>query len=149
MKAHGDIAYARVLQGAAHELGHAIVDLAGGLRVRSVVFDPANGAGMTEVEVHLEDDTEPAVWRAWLIGCVAGFESETQWCARYGGRAHRQNSKVDFANFHEHRRRVRLSEGAARAAARKILRQHWRDIERLAPQLVSAGQMTTLIGGFR
>jgi hypothetical protein len=124
-----------LLLSAAHELGHALVDLAGGLVVSAVTLRKVT------VTVELENDTDPAVWRAWLIGCVAGYEAERLWSRRHGGSVDRLCSRTDFKNFNRHRLRVRLSEHTARSQARTILRREWTTVERLAPELATHGHL--------
>lgn len=132
-----------VLQGAAHELGHAVVDLAGGIAVARVTLNTRTGIGATTVGTDLDRVDDPQLWSAYLIACVAGYEAERLWSARHGGRVYRDQSATDFANFRRYRRRGSgLSEGAARSAARSILRREWTRVERLAPRLATRGQIS-------
>jgi hypothetical protein len=140
-----------VLQGAAHELGHAVVDLAGGIAVAGITLNTRSGVGVTTVGTDLDRAGDPELWSAYLIACVAGYEAERLWSARHGGRVYRVQSATDFANFLRYRRRGnRLSEGAARAAARSILRREWTRVERLAPELARSGRLAgSALGGGR
>ena len=130
-----------MLAGAAHELGHALVDLAGGLDVTSITVDRRTGHGLCSVGTF--DWNNPKYLHAWLIGCVAGFEAEDRWCRQHrSGRAERKNSRTDFRNFREHAPAIDLSEAAARAIARRRLDKVWRRVENLVPRLAEHGRLS-------
>jgi hypothetical protein len=130
-----------VLSGAAHELGHALVDQAGGLTVTGITLNRRTGYGLCKVKDF--DWDNPRLLRAWLIGCVAGFEAEDRWRRRHGlGHAARRDSGTDFRNFREHAPTIGLSEGTARAKARSHLGWHWGRLERLVPRLAEHGHLS-------
>lgn len=130
-----------ILASAAHELGHALVNKAGGLKVGRITLNRRTGAGLCRVKEF--DWGNPRLLRAWLIGCVAGFEAEDRFRRQHRlGRADRGTAATDFANFHEHAHTIRLSESAARSKARSHLSWHWGRLERLAARLAERGQVS-------
>lgn len=128
-----------LLQAAAHELGHAVVNTAYGIPVLSVDITPT-GAGLTRTDF---DDTTctPTQLRHALIATLAGYEAERRWCLRHGGHADRACSATDVTNFLRNCHRVALTGSVARAHARAVLACHWPRIERLAPHLARAGHV--------
>lgn len=126
-----------LLQAAAHEFGHVIVNLAHGITVISVQVDSRDYSGLTTIE---HDDT-PAQLRGELIAKLAGFEAEHLWCRRHGGHLDPRTARTDFARFRRHHPDD-LPEVLARARARAILIRQWPRIERLAPQLARRGYLT-------
>lgn len=134
--------HAAVLLGAAHEIGHVVSAVHHDIHVPCVVYDPTELTGVTTLD--LPDDEAQFTahqWRAWLVGCMAGWEAEVMWAARHGGRVSRRTCQADFANFRKDRRRIGLSQSAARYAARSIVRSSWPDVERLVPQLAREGRL--------
>ncbi|RZQ60865.1 hypothetical protein [Amycolatopsis suaedae] len=129
---------------AAHELGHALVWSSGGLTIRNIklssgFFTDISGG---RVGVRFYDSNE-AHLRAYLIGLCAGFEAEDRWRRQHGpGRASRGPSSNDFDAFRRERRRVGLSESAARSKARSILSGQWGRLERLVPRLARDGRLS-------
>jgi hypothetical protein len=129
-----------LLLAAAHELGHAIVDLAHQIRVLSVEVDRRAHTGLTRVE--FDDATAtPDQLRGALIGGLAGFEAELLWCARHGGHADPATAVTDYAQFRRHARRVDLTRAVARTRARSVLIHHWPRLERLALRLAQHGHV--------
>jgi hypothetical protein len=129
-----------LLLAAAHELGHAIVDLAYDVPVLSVEVDRRTNTGLTRT---VFDDTTatPDQLRGALIGGMAGFEAELLWCHRHGGHADPATATTDYANFHHNHRRAGLTRQVARAQARAVLIRHWPRLERAAPWLARHGHI--------
>lgn len=126
---------------AAHELGHAIVDLAHDVPVLSVEVDRRTNTGLTRV-VNLNDPAiTPDHLRGALIARLAGFEAELLWCRRHGGHADLSTARTDYAEFNRHRRAFGLTRAVARAQARAVLIRHWPRLERLALRLAQRGHV--------
>lgn len=122
---------------AVHEIGHAAVWADAGLRVREVVHSGDDG--------FCNVDWDPENLAGYAIGCWGGFEAEDRWLrAHRRGRASRGNASHDIRNFRHVTRNpdVRLSESKARSLARAAVGRHWRQIEALAPRLITAGRLT-------
>jgi hypothetical protein len=135
------VPHTAVLASAAHELGHALVNKAGGLKVKDVTVNRRTGAGLCKLRQF--DWDNPRLLRAWLIGCVAGFEAEDRWLREHRlGHAHRAESRTDFSNFHYHAPVIGLSEHTARAKARSALGWHWGRLQRLVPRLAEHGHVS-------
>jgi hypothetical protein len=126
-----------VLIAAVHEIGHAVSARAHRIGVRhirmgSTLLDlPRSAAAMTAEQ-----------WHGYLVGCWAGYEAEVLWSRRHGGRADKHQSGIDIRNFRDCRHHIGLSEGAARSAARTVLRRDWDRVERLTPRLAQNGRIT-------
>jgi hypothetical protein len=130
-----------ILAGAAHEIGHALVNKAGGLRVGRITLNRRTGTGLCRIKDF--DENNPRLLRAYLIGCVAGFEAEDRFLRQHDlGRADRADSATDFRYFHQDAASVGLSERAARAKARSHLSWHWGRLERLVPRLATRGHIS-------
>jgi hypothetical protein len=122
---------------AAHELGHAVSAYAHGI---GVTFIRTN---LTRLDLPTDDRLwTPQQWHGWLVGCWAGYEAEVLWASRHGGRADKRDSGTDIRNFRADRHHIRLSESAARSAARAVVRRGWARIERHAPELAQRGHLT-------
>jgi hypothetical protein len=123
---------------AAHELGHAVCAYAHGVGVTSITL------GLTTLDLPDDDDEfTPQHWRAYLVGCMAGYEAEVLWARRVGGTADKRQSGLDMRNFRTYRRRGRIdiTEGQARRAARVAVKRNWGRIRRLAPVLAIEGSI--------
>ncbi|HEX5120466.1 MAG TPA: hypothetical protein VFW65_35240 [Pseudonocardiaceae bacterium] len=129
-----------LLLAAAHELGHAIVDLAHQVPVLGVEVNRRTHGGLTRTGFDPTTAT-PDQWRGALIGDLAGFEAELLWCHRHGGHADPASAVTDYANFTRHARRVGLTRGVARTRARSVLIAHWPRLERLALRLARHGHL--------
>lgn len=129
-----------LLLAAAHELGHAIVDLAHDVPVLSVEVDRRANTGLTRTGFDATTAT-PEQWRGALIGDLAGFEAELLWCQRHGGHADPTTAASDYTNFTRNARRVGLTRAVARAQARTVLIRHWPRLERLALRLALRGHV--------
>lgn len=119
---------------AAHELGHAVSARAHGIGLTSIVM------GLTTLDLPDDDrDYTHDQWVGWLVGCWAGFEAEKLWASRVGGKADRRQCRTDIRNFRADRKKIGISEGMARSAARAIVRRDWKRIRDLAPTLARQG----------
>lgn len=132
-----DPADPRQLQIAIHELGHAYAWLDAGFRVSRVVHNGDDGS--------CEVTWDPDNLHGYAIGCWGGFEAEDRWLRQHhSGGASRSHSSHDIRNFKHVARQLdkRLTEGKARALARRAVARHWRQIEHRAPELIRNGRLT-------
>ncbi|PXY31111.1 hypothetical protein [Prauserella muralis] len=127
----------RQLQIAVHELGHAFAWKAAGFRIKEIVHEGDSGY----VNVRWDDDN----LLGYAIGCWGGFEAEDKWMRTHGKRASRYHSSHDIKNFRHVNRALgndRLSEGKARALARKHINRHYAAILAAAPRLIVKGRLS-------
>lgn len=134
---------------AAHELGHAIVWSATGMRVE---FIEVTGHGRaTQGCVRLANRarlSSAADCRSYLVGMLAGHEAEIRWCAATDTRPIADGCAEDrreFAYMYRRRRQwgVTDARAALRTQARHLVRAHWPTIARLAPRLAHRGSLPT------
>lgn len=134
---------------AAHELGHAVVWSATGMRVESIAV---TGHGRdTEGRVRLADRahlSNAADCRGYLLGMLAGREAEIRWCEATSTRPIADGCAEDRREFgYMYRRRrqwgVTDTRAALRTQARHLVRAHWPTIARLTPRLAHRGSLPT------
>ena len=134
---------------AAHELGHAAVWSATGMRVELI---EVTGHGLrTQGTVQLANNarlSSAADCRSYLVGMLAGREAEDRWCTVTGTRPVADGCADDrraFGYMYRRRRPWGVTETRAelRAQARQLVRQHWPTIARLAPRLARRGSLPT------
>lgn len=131
---------------AAHELGHAIVWRAVGFDIDEIWVKGHGPAAHGHVwivqnEDHIRTLTDE---HGVQTGLLAGREAQIRWCAETGP-ADADTSADQDMTLYRRRRRTRLgrrvSRTAVRADARRLVRDHWHAITRLAPVLATTGHL--------
>ena len=137
---------ARRLVIAYHEAGHAVAHRVAGGKVSTVEISGDGSGGVTSTA---EDGPTADTLTDWLVMILAGSEAEARFLVRHHGhwrtaaRRHaRPGSRSDMANFRRYATGSGISESTARAAAERLVRTHWRRIEKVAALLVKKGRIT-------
>jgi hypothetical protein len=132
------------LQIAAHEVGHAVAQMAAGFHVDYVKLDRFGDGGVCAIkEKGLEIPDERL--RGWLTGMLAGFEAEDYWIKTQFGPsagADAANSAPDYAVFERYADIISLSEAEARSDAMQIVVSEWDVITRCAYDLARMGRLS-------
>jgi hypothetical protein len=127
-----------------HEAGHAVAHRVAGGKVRAVELH-RNGHGVTITD---EDGPTPATAQGWLVMLLAGGEAQAKFLTQHHfglGKARRyvQSSCAgDLADFRRDSRGFGISESTARRGAERLVRSHWRRIDRAASLLLKNGRIS-------
>jgi hypothetical protein len=131
---------------AAHELGHHLTWTALGFSTRSVHVTGSgdNVEGETRLTNEGNNLDTPQRCRDYLVGLLAGREADILW-ARHAGRPFRErHSASDLKVYRKIRRHAwakDTSDHQFRTEATRLVRAHWNQIVRLAPQLAESGRL--------
>ncbi|WP_216210593.1 M50 family metallopeptidase [Amycolatopsis aidingensis] len=126
-----------------HEAGHAIAHQVGGGTVHHVRIVSDHEGYMRPADEFDPDNPLP-----WLVMILAGSEAAARFLTRHGyslgegRRIQRGWCHDDRTMFRRYARGTGIAEGRARREAQRLVRRHWRQIDRLATKLDRRGRLT-------
>lgn len=130
---------------AAHEVGHLVGLRLAGQQVTAVrvIGHGTHAYGYVHADITIADREQG---RAVLVATLAGGMAGATWCERHGLTQPGTGAcSTDMTIYRRYRRSPLLRDlghGELRASARRLVRQHWREIERLAPRLARRGSLS-------
>jgi hypothetical protein len=132
------------MMAAYHEAGHAVAHKVAGGRVSSVKLTGRDTGVMTTQE----HGPREGDLMGWLVMILAGQEAAARFLTHHGyslaagRRANHRGSHHDRARFRRYAQGSGISEAHARHEAERLVRTHWRRIDRTARKLTRSRHLS-------